>query len=328
MHAFTALLPIVFWLCPSGLPDGMSVGSHAPEELRRLAQTIDSADGSHQSIYMSGQAKIDGALEVKFEARYREPDRFSFCVSDPSTKSPIICQVDHQLLVYNPVEGSLIYLSNASFRCRLCVDTGRLVLFLGAFKSDDPSKIFFDVSSLFGHGAAKSEVRAVGPKDFALVETRATGLIVEAHVDPSRRCPFKSVEITEMSAAQPCIKVDELSVDGDAPSGPWTIFPSKEHLAFALPIKDFSDSAVFGDAEVANAITKSYFAAAALRSKSLSLRKDYEKRFRVRVSWDTAESNDRVISSLIVQEAASPPYRPVDSGRRRTARLPESSRER
>jgi hypothetical protein len=158
MRSPYSVLVAVAWFGLITLPRVAVAEDPSVDELITLAPTVSSAGGKYRDIYLTGRAKLEGFLEVGFRAQYHAPDRYSLCITMPHDNTPFIYQINKELVIYDPVDGAMIYLSNACFNYKLHVVNGKFRFSFGVWKSDDPCAILVDVRSFYDHKATKSEV--------------------------------------------------------------------------------------------------------------------------------------------------------------------------
>jgi hypothetical protein len=281
------------------------------DELIGLARTVSSADRQYQRIYVAGEMKMGGFFDIDFYAQYRAPDQYSMCIKNKLNATPFLYYVNKQLFIYDIVGDSLLYISNACFACKLCVENDKLRLNLRAWKSDDACNIFIDVKSFYGSKAPKSEIATVTSGNVCFTQTYASGFSVVGLIDRSRRCSFKKLDLIEGGARQPSIRINELAVDEDVVAT-WPVFPSMDHFVEKVAIKDLSNDVLFGKPATTEALRNSYFGFAAVTNKDL--RKEYESQFGVRVNWDKVETSYRR-TSLAIKDVLSLPVN-ADNKRR------------
>ncbi len=285
-------------------------GDPSVDELIDLAPVVSSQEGRYHRIDVAGKAAGPGFLEVEFRANYRRPNQYALRVTGPHDGTPFIHQVNSELLLYDPVDGSLLYLSNARFGLKLYYDNGRLNWGCTVSRSNSPCTVLVDIRSLYDGKAITSEIGAADATSVRLKQTRASGASLLAVVDRSKKCPFRQIELTRTGVDQPSLIIHELAVDEDA-AEPWPAFPAKERFTGRVRVNDFSDDAVFDRAATAAAIQICYKSFAALQNKGL--RERYQKEFGVHVDWDKVEANNRTISREI-REVLGPsrPHRKSD----------------
>jgi hypothetical protein len=189
--------------------------------------------------------KVVGLLDVSFRAQYKAPDRYALRVANLTDDTPFIYAVDGQLVLYNPIDGAILYLSNARFGYELCVKEGRLSTGFGLWKSDRQCRILVDVRSLYDIEAARSEVVRIDSNNISFTRILASGNSIRAVIDQTQRCPFKQIDLRETGSDEPFLRVQDLSVDDDARQT-WPVLPSKDRFAGRIDINDLSNDARFG----------------------------------------------------------------------------------
>jgi len=294
MPRLIVLLTAWAWLCPSvtvAYSDGPSI-----PELIRLAPRVNSGDASYRSIRVSGKINESGFAHLGFLARYQAPDRYALSLTDETDGTPVIYLSDNKLLMYNAVDGDLLYLSRARFDYSLYFEKGRFLQRFLVANSDESSHVLVDVKSLCDREVIGESVVRADRGTVRITRTHDGGNTLVAWVDPSRRCPFQRIELRVGGVNDPYLLIQDLSVNEDVRQS-WPAFPHKDRLAGKVKLVDLSRETMFNNLAVSAFMTRSCYARPAIQNKEL--REMYENRYGVRVDWEKVEEEDHRISRAI-----------------------------
>jgi hypothetical protein len=291
------------WMVLYSSPSITKAADPSAEELIRLAPTLKSGDGKYSSIEISGYVDGESFMRFDFHVRHRAPDRYALYLADGSDNTPVIYFDNGKLLMYNAVEGAVLYLSNASFNYTFCFEEAKFSHRFAVSRSDEPCSILFDVKSLYDREGMEDTVTRADDGMFRLTRKLMGGKSLVALVDPSRRCPFRQIAVLKVDSDKPFILVRELSVNEDV-HGAWPVFPPKDVLAEKVALKDWSSDAQFGGLAVSEFMARSLLARPAIRDKEA--REYYERRFGAPKDWSHVEGNDRRISQSIRELIGTP----------------------
>ena len=288
-------------LCPTrsvGGPDDPTV-----EEIIRLAPSVSSADKRNRRIKVVSSMSAPRISQLLFLAAYQAPDRFFLCIADGRDGTPLAYLCDNQLVMYNAVDGDVLYFMKASFCYVLRLEDSDFRHRCNLFRFDGPCSIIVDVKSLYARAHKRDELGHAKPGAFRLTRTWEDGLFLIALVDPSRRSPFMRIEYSDIEIDAPIYVVRELYID-DEVRGPWPVFPPFSRFAAKLTLKNFNSNELPADHDVLRFMQKCLFARQAIGSKEL--RQLYELEFGAKVDWRKAEGNDLKVSRAIREVLGTP----------------------
>jgi hypothetical protein len=266
------------------------------EALITLAPIVRSDDAKYNRIDIEGYMNGDEFMLQVFRVRYRAPDQYSLYLIDGVDNTPIVYLNNNQLIIYNAIDGSVMYLSRARFDYSFRFEEGKFNHRFQLARSTEQSRILLDVKSLYDrHGVGDSVARSGGGM-FRVTRKLEGGKSFVAFIDPSRQCPFSQVALMKIGTDDPFIHIREILVNGDARAA-WPNFPTKDLLAGKVDLKDRTSSEQHGVLSVMEYMDRSLLARPAIRNESI--RETFEQRHGVKVDWKKAEGNDRRTSRTI-----------------------------
>jgi hypothetical protein len=124
MRELTArpLLAIVAW---SSVMFSTAIAGETPaRELIKLAPTVRSGDSSCRNIKFAGSVKME-SVRLRFNALYRAPDQYSLRVESGEDARAVLFLSDRKLIIYNPVEDTVVYVNPACFEFSFRIEDGR-----------------------------------------------------------------------------------------------------------------------------------------------------------------------------------------------------------
>jgi hypothetical protein len=272
-------------------------------ELIGIAPTVRSSDRGRHCIKLLSTTTASSYGQLSFLAMYQAPDRFFLCIADGHDGTPIVYLCDNHLLAYNAIEGRLLYLSNARFDYAFGMKSGIFSQTCEVMKSGEPSKILVDVRSLYERKAKRDDLTENNGGGFRLSRTLGDGKSFVAIIDPSRRCPFTRLELSEAGSEVPLLLVRELSVDEDV-RDPWPLFPPKSRWAGLLAIEDLSIDTLPNNLAISEFMQRCLCARAAVAKESL--REAYQLHFGGQTDWSKVELIDREMSREIRRVLGTP----------------------
>jgi hypothetical protein len=266
--------------------------------LQDKATEIRSAVSEYRRIDISAQFKQDNVINLMARVRYRGPNRYCLTMVDTTDGTPIWYLADEQLMLYDVVAGSVLYIPETRFEFRFGCKDGSAVTELSLERSAEPSKILIDVDSLFG-----PEIEGVSAVPGERGTTRLTrrlprGKSLRGVINRSRPASFEQITLWEIGTPERRLVECRFSVNDKVGEGSHT-FPQKDVLARKLPIKDWSKKELFDETTFLKFLSRSGHARPALADREL--RRKFEDDFGGPVDWEQLAENDRRISHAIRQ---------------------------
>jgi hypothetical protein len=269
-------------------------GETPARKLIKLAPAVRSGDINCRSIKFAGSLRMD-SVRLHILAWYRSPDQYSFQVESGDDARAVLFLSDRKLIIYNPVEDTVVYVNPARFEFSFRIEDGRRIHKFFVSNSEEPSEILVDIKSLFSVPSnGKDDVRAEKGA-FRLTRTTVNGSTLTALVDPARRCPYRKFSITGDGETEPEFVVEEISVDEDV-SEQLPPFPSRAILQKRVRLTDWSEIAQRVDNDFS--ALACCFLSARLAVYNMDARREYE-RLRPKIDWEDVDINDRWTSFAI-----------------------------
>jgi hypothetical protein len=296
----------LFWRPP------ISIASDQPSfKPSDLGTTIVTGDQAYRSIDICGRGcfPTDDSGTTSFRVRYSARDGFCLLFVDESDDTPIMYLNNKQLVIYNAVDGAVVYLSNATFAYTLRCEDGKLNQIVSISKSG-PSTILINVESLFNTSAEAVGITTVGEFTIRLTRRLADGRSILAVVDRSEKPRIRRIDVPETGASNPPVLSCALSDDDSKRD--WPVLPSKDALGHKLPLQDWTNDVFLETSALSGFMSRALLARPAIRNKRL--RASYECEYGVGIDWRRVEANDRRISCALRESIPGL----VNIGRRKT----------
>ena len=193
------------------------------------------------------------ARSPSHSALYQAPDHFAFLLSDGADGTPIAFAVDRDLLVYDFARPQLMYFSGVTESDIWGAEGGKLLSTLKHnFSGHGRSQIVVDFKAMFESfdedgTPTRDSVVKVTATQYILIKKRKK-LYLRSRVDPTRACPFTTLEYADGPDADPNFCIDKVVVNG-ALSPTEFVFPSKQRMAEKLTVQDVSAANSFNQLE-------------------------------------------------------------------------------
>ncbi len=292
------LLAIGVWMGASA-PVAVTGQPH-PADVVPLAPIVTSQNASYDRVKVRWYSKEGESADLAYSATYRAPDAFALQIEIARDGRPLLFISKNQLLLYNAVDGVVLYLSSVRFDVNCQFRDNALTMTYGirwaAMKTDKPSTIHFDLMSLFAPGGGRDDISPAGCGTFKLTRRTDKGQSIVARIEPAMRCPYKAIAYTGEGQRDPNFIIHDISVGQDV-SDQCPPFPSKDTLATRVSVQDWSPTAEESDQAIAAFIEKALFGRLAIADKAW--RPQYEGWYHVKIDWDQVELTDRRISEVI-----------------------------
>jgi hypothetical protein len=291
-----------------------AIGAAAEPETRSaadliaLAPVIRSSDERCRSIDVAGTFRDGGPLILKFRAIYRAPDRHALILSDGADDTPLLWASGDRMIIYDPVRPVVLYHSGnrTDFQIWQEGDDFKLVAGFEAARNG-PSRILFDVGSLFTGGVQGDEAVAVGPGEYRLTRTSSKGNFLVAHIDTRIKQPYQKLELIMKGGRDPSLRFDRIVVDGALGDEEFA-FPAKERLAARIAVKEAPGDGLLQQVGIMALAFRACYAR--LAANVPEMRGALPLPGLVGIDWDEVRRNDRMFSQVLKDVIPARPKTP------------------
>ena len=285
-----------------------TAGEPSAADLIKLAPTITSADPKVRSIEMAGTMRMEG-LRVRFRAIYRAPDRYAILFADGSDGTPLVFIADRQMLVYDPIRPSVLFMKDGHFNMAVR-QKGEKSMFHWEFgkSSHIKDEITFDAKSLFDRPAVAENVVRDGDRTYRLFRTDEQGGTVVYSIDRAGKQPIESIRAFGKDGHEATLTIDRVVVDGPLKDEEFR-FPDKTRLAENIDVHDWPGDGLletFGEVAV---MMRAFQARKGANHPGLRHSIRFPG-FR-RIDWDEVRENDRKFSAVLKEFLPASPDGPL-----------------
>ena len=204
--------------------------------------------------------------QLCFFALYRAPNQFFYCITDGKEGTPLLYMCDRRIFMFSRIDREIYFISKAACELTFASREGRLPFEFGLLGPGEPSKIMMDMKPVFGRALNGDEARPAGMGRYRLTrKVLKDGTLATALVDPSRKCPFTEIELSEVGdKLLPTVQF-QVAVDEDVPD-PIPAFPEISTVSKKLPVKDLSGDFLAGGRGSIDAYVRCLMGHAAVRN--------------------------------------------------------------
>ena len=244
-------------------------------ELIAMAPVVTNQNGQHGKILIGASIKEVEMGELGVRIFWDADGRRVFSVLDETDKTPIMYLVDTQAIIYNALNASVLYLSDASFNFRLRCKEGKFAYGFGLGQGAERCDISVDVRSFYNWSGISDQIEKIAKGQYRFIRKYEKDRSFAAIVDTQRRCPYEQLYLVSGKPDVSPLVVRKLAVDSDV-HFQTPAFPKKEIIAKSCNLLDAELDPEPQFFNLEQFMLEAMFARPAIRNKEL--RRDFEGR--------------------------------------------------
>lgn len=277
-------------------------GEPSIEDLMGMAPVIQSSDERIQSIELGGYWKDDnGNTMLRFCSLYRAPGKHALLIMDGTDGTPLSFASDRKLMVYDPINGYILYSSKDSSAKTWIRLENNIFTFSWpiSIDSEKSSSINLDIKSMLEGSSKSVDMTKTGEGKYRLTRTSNGGNFYIFHIDTSMKQPFQKVELVMGNTGKVRFCVDKIVVDGLLGDEVFE-FPTKERLAEKIQVKEWSNEGILQAIEGLGSFTRTFYVRAAANLPEYRDSPNLINLFGLaKIDWEEIKKNDKKYSQAL-----------------------------
>ncbi len=266
---------------------------------------------------------------IHFRALYRAPDQFALYLCDEVDKTPILCFINRNTLIYDAVRPAVIFYEGCSPQFSIECHPGNQLRYQWRFSGGadaPPSNFTVDIRSFFQTPGKSDEVVASGENGFRITRTSSRDILVLTYgadwvnknlppasgtggklvcdVDASKTCPYTRLQILKDDQKNPLFSIDKCVVNESIADEEFKL-PDVRQIENSLTIMRLPAESALANAEGLVIMLRAQLVRLAARNTEMRIGLKLpgvpliEGQTKLEIDWDNVARNDEKYSKAL-----------------------------